>query len=52
MDSRRTNRSDLFSPLTPGFSGKAAVSSKNGLFGFTQYSDAGIVAGVFFGQRR
>jgi hypothetical protein len=47
MDSRRPNRSDLLSPLNPIFSGKAAFSSKNGLFFIKQYSDAGIVAGVF-----
>jgi hypothetical protein len=47
MNSRRPNRSDLFEPLHPILSGKAAFSSKNGLVFLKQYSDAGVVAGVF-----
>jgi hypothetical protein len=52
MDSRRPDCSDLQTPLRPTLSGKAAFSSKNGLFFLKLYSDAGIVAGVFFGSRR
>jgi hypothetical protein len=52
MDSKRPNRSYLFSPLYPILSGKVAFSSKNGLAFLKQYSDAGMVAGVFFGYRR
>ncbi|HEX8883504.1 MAG TPA: hypothetical protein VF797_03335 [Noviherbaspirillum sp.] len=52
MDSRRSERSDLQTPLRPILSGKAAFSSKNGLSFLKQYSDAGFVAGVFFGGRR
>jgi len=49
MDSRRPDCSDLQTPLRPILSGKAAFSSKNGLFFLKLISDAGIVAGVFFG---
>jgi hypothetical protein len=52
MNSRRPLRSLLTKPLNPIQSGKAAFSLKKGLFFFTQYSDAGLVAGVFFGYRR
>jgi hypothetical protein len=51
MDSRRPDCSDLQTPLRPTLSGKAAFSSKNGLSFLKQYSDAGFVAGVFFGGR-
>ena len=36
-------------PLRPILSGKAAFSLKDLLVSKKQYSDAGIVAGVFFG---
>jgi hypothetical protein len=49
MDSRRTTRSSLFSPLNPTQSGKAAFTLKNLLVFQKLYSDAGFVAGVFFG---
>ncbi|HEX7650714.1 MAG TPA: hypothetical protein VF450_25170, partial [Noviherbaspirillum sp.] len=52
MDSRRTQRSSLFLPSTPTQSGKAAFSLKNLLVFQKEYSDAGIVAGVFFGCGR
>jgi hypothetical protein len=52
MNSRRPLRSLLTKPLTPTRSGKAAFSLKKALFFFTQYSDAGLLAGVFFGYRR
>jgi hypothetical protein len=52
MDSRRTQRSSLFLPLNPIQSGKAALSLKNVLVFQKEYSDAGIVAGVFFGCGR
>nr|WP_314629679.1 hypothetical protein [uncultured Noviherbaspirillum sp.] len=48
MDSRRPDCSDLQTPLRPILSGKAAFSSKNGLFFLKLISDAGIDAGVFF----
>jgi len=51
MHSRRPNRSYLFVPLNPISLGKAAFSLKNALAFLKQYSDAGIVAGVFFGYR-
>jgi len=38
-------------PLRPILSGKAAFSSKNGLYFVKLISDAGMVAGVFFGIR-
>jgi len=47
MHSRRPNRINLFAPLIPITSGKAAFSLKNGLVIPEQYSDAGIVAGIF-----
>jgi hypothetical protein len=49
MHSRRPNRSYLFVPRNLNLSGKAAFSLKNALVLLKQYSDAGIVAGVFFG---
>ena len=49
MDSRRTYRSSLYSPPTPTKSGKAAFTLKNLLVFLKAYSDAGFVAGVFFG---
>jgi hypothetical protein len=49
MDSRRTNRSSAILPLPSTLSGKAALSLKNLLGFLKQYSDAGFVAGVFFG---
>jgi len=49
MDSRRTYRSSLLLPLLPTLSGKAAFSLKNLLVFLKPYSDAGFVAGVFFG---
>jgi hypothetical protein len=49
MDSRRTTRSSLLSPLNPTLSGKAAFSLKNLLVFVKEYSCAGFVAGVFFG---
>jgi hypothetical protein len=49
MDSRRTTPSSTVLPLNPTRSGKAAFSLKNLLVFQKQYSDAGIVAGVFFG---
>jgi len=49
MDSRRTNRSYSLLPLTPTLSGKAVFSLENLLVFLKQYSDAGFVAGVFFG---
>jgi hypothetical protein len=52
MDSRRSDCSDLQTPLRPILSGKAAFSSKNGLSFLKLYSNAGILAGVFFGSRR
>jgi hypothetical protein len=52
MDSRRPDCSELQTPLRPTLTGKAAFSSKNGLFFLKLISDAGIVAGVFFGSRR
>jgi hypothetical protein len=52
MDSRRPNRSYLLTPLRLIQSGKAAFSLKNVLVFLKQYSDAGIIAGVFFGYRR
>jgi hypothetical protein len=39
-------------PLRPILSGKAAFSSKNASYFSKIISDAGIVAGVFFGSRR
>jgi hypothetical protein len=47
MHSRRPNRSYLFVPLSLILSGKAAFSLKNALVLLKQYSDAGVVAGVF-----
>ncbi|HJV73125.1 MAG TPA: hypothetical protein VJ654_02800 [Noviherbaspirillum sp.] len=47
MDSRRTYRSSVISPLSPTWSGKAAFSLKNLLVFEKQYSHAGVVAGVF-----
>jgi hypothetical protein len=49
MNSRRTHRSSTLFPLTPTQSGKAAFALKNLLVFDKLYSDAGIVAGVFFG---
>ncbi|WP_220807139.1 hypothetical protein [Noviherbaspirillum aridicola] len=49
MDSRRTYRSSLYSPLTLTLSGKAAFALENLVVFRGAYSDAGIVAGVFFG---
>jgi hypothetical protein len=49
MDSRRTYRSSLLLPLASTLSGKAAFSLKNLLVFLKLYSDAGFVAGVFFG---
>jgi hypothetical protein len=49
MDSRRTNRSSVILPLNPTKSGKAAFSLKNLLVFLKEYSNAGFVAGVFFG---
>jgi len=39
----------MHSPLSPMLSGEAAFSLKNLLVFQKEYSDAGIVAGVFFG---
>jgi hypothetical protein len=47
MHSRRPNRSYLFAPLNLILSGKAVFSLKNGFDFLKQYSDAGVVAGVF-----
>jgi hypothetical protein len=47
MHSRRPKRSRLYAPLNLNMSGKAAFSLKNGLGFSKNYSDAGIVAGVF-----
>jgi hypothetical protein len=52
MDSKRPNRSYLLSPLHPTKSGKAAFSLANVLLSPKQNSDAGVIAGVFFGYRR
>src|SRR5690348_6805254 len=49
MHSRRTNRSCQHAPLNLRLSGEAAFSLKNGFTFFEQYSDTGLVAGVFFG---
>jgi len=51
MDSKRPNRSYLLSPLHLTKSGKAAFSLENSLAFPKQNSDAGIIAGVFFGYR-
>jgi hypothetical protein len=50
MDSTRPNRSYLFAPLSPNCSDKAAFSLKKGLVFIEQYSCAGMIAGVFFGD--
>jgi hypothetical protein len=49
MDSRRTYRSSLLLPLASTLSGKAAFSLENLVVFLKQYSDAGFIAGVFFG---
>jgi hypothetical protein len=38
-------------PLNPIQSGEAAFSLKKDLLILKQYSDAGVIAGVFFGYR-
>jgi hypothetical protein len=50
MNSRRPTRSLLTKPLYPIQSGKAAFSLKKSLFFLKQYSDAGVIAGVFNGE--
>jgi hypothetical protein len=50
MDSTRPNRSYLFAPLYPISLDKAAFSLKKGLVFIEQYSCAGMIAGVFFGD--
>jgi hypothetical protein len=52
MDSRRPKRSHLFTPLHLIKSGKAAFSLKKVLAFPKQYSDAGVIASVFFGYCR
>jgi hypothetical protein len=49
MTSRRPIRSHLLSPPHLIQSGEAAFSLKNGLFFLKHYSNAGMIAGVFFG---
>jgi hypothetical protein len=49
MNSRRPIRSHLLLPHHLIQSGEAAFSLENGLFFLKQYSDAGMIAGVFFG---
>jgi hypothetical protein len=49
MDSRKPNRFHLFFQLTLNLSGKAVFSLKNDSILLTQYSGAGVTAGVFFG---
>jgi hypothetical protein len=48
MDSTRPNPTFLTTQTRPTYTGTAAYSSKKELASLHEYSDAGVIAGVFF----